>query len=79
MTKLEEKLIQLGYKSSPFRDGEIQWYKVVFDYELSIITFEGEYKYSGVTVDNFIGNQHELNNLVKAWNLLQTDLEVLKK
>ena len=79
MTKLEEKLIELGYRYAPFADGEIQWFKYEYDYELSFILYDHKIVRYGIPVYFFINNQDRLKELVKAFNQLQLDLEVLKE
>lgn len=77
MTKLEEKLIELGYrKYTDFIYAKylrnLEYLKV--DLEINISTLTG--RIDTETRHYFI---KEANDFVKAFNILQKDLEVLKE
>ena len=79
MTKLEEKLIQLGYKI--FRkenDGCIIYRKTNIGGYLEIHIFDNNVFKSGVLFPLIITTEWELKNINRAFNQLQKDLEVLK-
>lgn len=71
MTKIEEKLIELGYETN------CEVYKIWFKGNIQIITFYGRIE-DYVITPNTIHNQQDIDNLQQAFNTLQQDLEVLK-
>ena len=79
MTKLEEKLIQLGYEKII---KHFYYEKTMDGWRLSIELLED--KISHTCVFNFpvnrvfIETQQDIDNLQQAFNQLQKDLEVLK-
>lgn len=80
MTKLEEKLIQLGYR----RGLKLVTYfykKIDCDSNSITITFIFDYKFSRIInyyVEAFIKTEQGLEYSQQAFNQLQKDLEVLK-
>ena len=80
MTKLEEKLLELGYKVFQQKsDREIIYRKVNIGGYLDIQLWNDSILTSGVLFPLPINTQYELNNINKAFNQLQKDLEVLKE
>ena len=82
MTKLEEKLIELGYVKE--KGLTRCWTKEIGNANIDI-WFEQDHstlskKYCGVQIKglNNITKQTDLDNLQQAYNQLQKDLEVLK-
>ena len=74
MTKLEQKLIQLGYKQSPHTN---RFIKVMNDIVFTIVTNYGDKiieKYAVVCVES----QQDIDNLQKAFNTLQSDLKEME-
>lgn len=83
MTKLEEKLIQLGYKSYyTSLNLEHQRYYKQFS---NVIGINITIKYGKITISNIeyvkhlFYNQQDIDNLQLAYNQLQSDLEELKQ
>ena len=80
MTKLEEKLIQLGYVRSSYAYDCIDFIKIYKDTHNLIVETNGyaEYIYNAyVDLDGkAIFNQQDIDNLQQAFNQLQNDLEV---
>ena len=80
MTKLEEKLIQLGYEVE--NDDEIGsiYTKKMNLFETLVITVIKNYNPTGYvwTETRAYCKQEYINNLQQAFNQLQKDLEVLK-
>lgn len=81
MTKLEEKLIELGYKpfyQSAYYDSFVKRIEnigncnIILDIETKKITMS-------YLVPNTIHNKEQLDNLQQAFNVMQKDLEELKK
>ena len=74
MTKLEEKLIQLGYRQKN------KTY-IIYAKQINGILFElivnGDI-FGKIIVLNSIHTQQDIDNLQQAFNQLQKDLEVLK-
>ena len=81
MTKLEEKLIELGYvKLTHNYMTKLTRYKKDFDF--SYIHFhirDNEIVMYGVSPTYDYQTQYEVDDLQKAFNKLQKDLEVLKE
>ena len=73
MTKLEEKLIQLGYRQAPHTN---RFIKVMNDIIFTIVT-----NYSDKIIEKYavvcVESQQDIDNLQQAFNQLQKDLEVL--
>ena len=89
MTKLEEKLIELGYKrtsANKVTNLDINgfhpfYYKYIGKCCLSI-TINKDMKITNYFIDSssrFFNNQQDINELQQAFNQLQKDLEVLKE
>ena len=84
MTKLEEKLIQLGYEKHP-KEVCVWFKKVVIEYTsviLNIVTTSDKIVNSFLTPPNeyvYLETQQDIDNLQQAFNQLQLDLEVLKE
>ena len=77
MTKLEQKLIELGYiKHTP---RSLKYGKYVNGYELLIDTSIKPFKSYIVMECFWLKKQSEIDNLQQAFNQLQEDLEVLKE
>ena len=80
MTKLEQKLIELGYKPSIFENRYIKYYKETDNYILIQLSKNKNsiMSYSFGSQKAFT-NQQDIDNLQQAFNQLQNDLEVLKE
>ena len=86
MTKLEEKLIQLGYEwAGNTLSNCPRYYKYTnhngMEYELCIVISLDKNKifYDAVYVEHYgFETQTHIDNLQQAFNQLQKDLEVLK-
>lgn len=75
MTKLEEKLIELGYEKEKLSyvkrlEGRIEIHIFIYPNELVGGVEQG---------DHFVIYQSQINRLQKAFNQLQKDLEELKE
>lgn len=76
MSKLEEKLIELGY----VKDRKIGKYtKKIRYYNLVIIIAFKEIADFYIDINITIDNQYEIDSLQQAFNQLKKDLEVLRK
>lgn len=84
MTKLEQKLIELGYEL----DDWLSWsftnvayskiyerHKIVFYVDKVTQTYKGQ----RVLPLTYYNNQHDIDNLQQAFNQLQNDLKELKE
>ena len=82
MTKLEEKLLELGYRTNWFYRlfSEIKYFNQCFG-QMLVIKFDKFYNsYKGeVWVNPTCKTQQDVDNMQQAFNQLQKDLEVLKK
>ena len=77
MTKLEEKLIELGYKRSEFMIHSFK--KIFIDNVIMFILNEAENNIKERRVMAIsIKSQQDINDLQQAFNQLQKDLDVLK-
>ena len=84
MSKLEEKLIELGYEKRidipyayykyAFRDGKGNFIWIHIEILDNRIIY-----YSVQNVTTFFRKQQEIDNLQQAFNEMQKDLEMLKK
>ena len=72
MTKLEQKLLELGYE-----EFALCWRKEITERVFMII--EKDYKQNWIMVTKRIKSQQDIDNLQQAFNQLQQDLEVLKQ
>lgn len=85
MTKLEQKLIGLGYKKQPIythNQRVILYFKNSFNYDMAIYYDCKSNKIidEGVFTDaKIIRTQQHINNLQQAFNEMQKDLEILKE
>ena len=77
MTKLEEKLIELGYDFIDSCYNQHCYRKSIKGCRVVINVFKG--KVIGRYIDKAIIYQQDIDNLQQAYNILQSDLEVLKK
>ena len=77
MTKLEEKLIELGYKQF----AKIGYEKFCQSTRIVIGVNSKTKEIYGKIKDNFnyIDKDYQINELVSAFNIMQKDLEVLKE
>ena len=79
MTKLEQKLIELGYLEDK---GYCNIYKKIKNRNIFIIRLNYKNKnkinYSCIENAYYIQNQQDIDDLQRAFNQLQQDLEVLK-
>lgn len=78
MTKLEEKLLELGYKEEWTYDNIAFYIKCEIDYETHIFLKNQKIVKSKINVKKHIEEQYQIDNLQQAFNQLQKDLEVLK-
>lgn len=76
MTKLEKKLIELGYiKHTP---RSLKWGKYVKGYEVLIDTSIKPFKSYIVMECFWLNKQEHIDNLQQAFNEMQKDLKVLR-
>lgn len=75
MTKLEEKLIELGYES----DSKYMYCKSLDRCYILIIIYENMIINYGVSSTDFICHNEDIDNLQQAYNEMHKDLEVLKE
>lgn len=73
MTKLEQKLIELGYQDYQYYWQKTRWINDTF----VIIQISKDLK--GSIKDLFVNSQEHINNIQQAYNELQKDLEELKQ
>ena len=77
MTKLEEKLIELGYNNVDYNCYKKKFFRFIF------ITLELKndkiWFYSVADLNNCFVTQQDIDNLQQAFNEMQRDLEELKK
>lgn len=78
MTKLEEKLIQLEYKLFQTNDEVLIYRKTNIGGYLDIHLWNNKVLTSGVLFPLIITTKWELENINRAFNKLQKDLEELK-
>ena len=78
MTKLEEKLIELGYEKHP--DNPELYYKPIHNYiDIHIYVKKNEITNYGVNRTFLITYVKEANFIIEALRIMRNDLEVLKK
>lgn len=77
MTKLEEKLIELGYLKHEPRS--LKYGKLVEGYELLIDISIKPFKGYIVIEDFWLSEQREIDELQQAFNVKEKDLEELKE
>lgn len=77
MTKLEQKLIELGY----IGNGIFDWYFKLLSngFEISISINDNELKGKVWNKYRYYDRQQDIDNLQQAFDELQKDLEELKK
>ena len=85
MTKLEQKLIELGYEFDHYEvfTNQTAYRKPIGDIDCAIIMIFTN-KNINTIVTNYVINgivksQIHINNILQAFNEMQKDLEVLKK
>lgn len=79
MTKLEEKLIQLGYELFQTNDKVLIYRKNNIGGYLDIHLWDNKILTSGVLFPLIITTEWELKNINRAFNQLQKDLKELKE
>lgn len=87
MTKLEEKLIELGYKDYgiPSYHYNIHLFKKIYKYPIEIRIYPAENKQRVMNYvihidDSYSFNEQKfIDNIQQAFNQLQQDLEVLRE
>ena len=80
MTKLEEKLIELGYEIYHKDNYSIIWNKDYLVYELKIQIINDKIFQSYIKSMNYLFfTQTHIDNLQQAFNEMQKDLEVLRQ
>lgn len=72
MTKLEEKLIELGYQDYQYYYQKTRWINDTF----VIVQISKNLK--GSIKDLFVNSQEHIHNIQQAFNEMQEDLEILK-
>ena len=77
MTKLEEKLIEMGYKKTTYFDiNDVIWWKG----SIAIATKKRALKILRATVQvGYVDDQSQIDDLQQAFNVLQNDLEILNE
>jgi hypothetical protein len=76
MTKLEQKLIELGYELDIKTNNYVKWLKG----NIALCIYITPRKLiGGVDYDSFFMYQFQLDNLQQAFNQLQSDLKELKE
>ena len=73
MTKLEEKLIELGYQDYQYYWQKTRWINDTF----VIVQISKDLK--GSIKDLFVNSQEHINNIQQAYNEMQKDLDVLRQ
>ena len=83
MTKIEEKLIELGYRRSHYDYNNVTFIKI---YKNKYNLFVETNGYITCVIMNYVDldgmaiyNQQDIDNLQQAFNQLQKDLEILKE
>lgn len=76
MTKLEEKLIELGYERYAL---DILYRKKINSSQIFIKVDDEEETIADYYIKSFIVNNGDLTNSTRAFNQMQKDLEVLKQ
>ena len=80
MTKLEEKLIELGYKLEIEEDGVIASKSINFNADIVIGIYDNKINsYYVYSYSNHIRRQDTIDNLQQAFNEMQKDLAILKE
>ena len=80
MTKLEEKLIELGYVEGIFQNRYIKYYQQTDNYILvQLYSDRKKVKSSSLYCGMAIYKQKDIETLQQAFNEMQKDLEVLKE
>ena len=86
MTKLEQKLIELGYEIylKEFNTVSKLAYKTINKYDIKLrLNKEITKIYAFGVVDEctelYINSQEQIDNLQQAFNIMQKDLEILKQ
>ena len=77
MTKLEEKLKELGYKKLSIRS--LKWAKYSNGYEVLADISNNKVKIVVVLENSYLTEQYEIDDLQQALNERNKDLEELKK
>ena len=84
MSKLEEKLIELGYEQNEFVYDKYNkvitenTFMVEIQLSISLKNMNSKIKSGCVIVNVPLRTQQDIDNLQQAFNQLQSDLEVLK-
>ena len=78
MTKLEEKLIELGYE---YHELYNIWEKEILNHIIHIMLSDGQIHHNEVVNHQniIVINQQQIDNLQQAFNEMQKDLEILKE
>ena len=81
MTKLEQKLIELGYK---YQDYDEVWYKpseLTNDIYLQIMLIDKNnvVQEGNLDIQFYVTNKEHINCIIQAYNVMQNDLAVLKE
>lgn len=78
MTKLEEKLIKLGYETNEFLKCAY-WKKIKRDLYIKILFNYDKTKFLRSYIDCCIETQQDIDNLQLAFSVMQKDLEELRE
>ena len=78
MSKLVDKLEELGYKYKKFFN---MWQKEIFNHTIQIMLSEGQILLNEVVNPQniIVMTQQQIDNLQQAFNEMQRDLEILKE
>ena len=86
MTKLEQKLIELGYEIylKEFNTVSKLAYKTINKYDIKLrlnkeITKIKAFGVVDECIELYINSQEQIDNLQQAFNIMQKDLEILKQ
>ena len=78
MSRLEEKLLELGYELNPFI--QCLYYKPIHNYiDIHIYVRDNEITSYGVNRTFLISHRKEITFINEAYNIMWKDLEELKK
>lgn len=78
MSKLVDKLEELGYKYKKFFE---MWEKEILNHTIQIMLIDGQIHHSEVVNPQnvIVMTQQDIDNLQLAFNEMQRDLEILKE
>lgn len=80
MTKLEQKLVELGYVEGIFQNRYIKYYQQTDNYILiQLSSDKEEIKWHHLYCQSSFDKQEHIDSLQQAFNEMQKDLEILKE